>query len=90
MAPHVLLLGGHGKISLSLTTLLLQKSWTVTSLIRTAAHESDILSAAGSRASDISIKIHDLESVNSQTHAQAVIDETKPDYIVFSAGTRLF
>lgn len=86
MAPHVLLLGGHGKVSLHLTPLLLQKSWTVTSTIRSAAHTPDLLSAAGSRASDLSIKIHDLEKVNSQTDAQAVIDETKPDYIVFSAG----
>lgn len=86
MAPHVLLIGGHGKISLFLTPLLLQKAWTVTSLIRSAAHKPDILAAAGSRASDLSVKIHDLESVDSQNDAQAVIDETKPDYIVFSAG----
>ena len=87
MAPHVLLLGGHGKIALHLTPLLLQKSWTVTSLIRSAAQEPDIVSAAGSHGPGLSVKVHDIESVTSQTDAQAVINDTKPDYIVFSAGT---
>ena len=86
MAPHVLLLGGHGKISLLLTPLLLQRSWAVTSVIRSSSQEADILSAASSNASSLSIKVRDLESVTSQADAQAVLDETKPDYVVFSAG----
>ncbi len=86
MAPHVLLIGGHGKISLLLTPLLLQRSWTVTSVIRSSSQKSDILSAAGSQTSNLSIKIHDLESVASQADAQALLDETKPDYVIFSAG----
>ena len=86
MERHVLLLGGHGKISLLLTPLLLQRSWAVTSVIRSSSQESDILSAASSYASSLSIKVRDLESVTSQADAQAVLDETKPDYVVFSAG----
>ena len=86
MAPHVLLLGGHGKISLLLTPLLLQRSWAVTSVIRSSSQEADILSAASSHATSLSIKVRDLESVTSQADAQAVLDETKPDYVVFSAG----
>ena len=87
MAPHVLLLGGHGKISLLLTPLLLQRSWTVTSVIRSIAQKPDIFSAAGPHASNVDVRIHDLESITSQADAQAIIDETKPEYVVFSAGT---
>lgn len=86
MAPHVLLIGGHGKISLLLTPLLLKRSWTVTSVIRSSSQKSDILSAAGSSTSNLSVKIHDIESVTSQADAQALFDETRPDYVVFSAG----
>ncbi|KAF4777304.1 NAD dependent epimerase/dehydratase [Colletotrichum scovillei] len=35
MSKHVLILGGHGKVSQHLTPILLKKSWTVTSIIRT-------------------------------------------------------
>lgn len=86
MSPHVLLIGGHGKISILLTPLLLQRSWTVTSVIRSSSQKSDILSAAGSSTANLSVKIHDLEAVTSQADAQALLDETKPDYVVFSAG----
>uniref|UniRef100_A0A0B7K1D1 Uncharacterized protein n=1 Tax=Bionectria ochroleuca TaxID=29856 RepID=A0A0B7K1D1_BIOOC len=34
MSHHVLVLGGHGKVAQLLTPLLLQRSWTVTSVIR--------------------------------------------------------
>ena len=89
MAPHILVLGGHGKIALLLTPLLLQRSWTVTSVIRSSSQKSDIVSAAGSYASNLSVKIQDIEAVTSQADAQAMIDETKPDYVVFSAGIPL-
>ena len=86
MPPHVLLLGGHGKISLLMTPLLLRKSWTLTSVIRSQQHESDLSSAAGEHASNLSIKLADLDAIDSQADAQAIIDETKPDYVIFSAG----
>ena len=40
---RVLLLGGHGKVSMHLTPLLLAKSWNVTSVVRNAEHEKEIL-----------------------------------------------
>lgn len=86
MAPHVLLIGGHGKISLLLTPLLLERSWTVTSIIRSSSQKSDILSAAGSSIANLTVKVHDLESITSQADAQALLDDTAPDYVVFSAG----
>ena len=84
--PSVLLLGGHGKISLLLTPLILQRSWTLTSVIRAASQESDIVSAAGAHSSTLQVKIADLEAIASQADAQSILDETKPDYVIFSAG----
>ena len=86
MAPRVLLLGGHGKISLLMTPLLLQRSWNLTSLIRASSQESDVISAAGQDTSNLVVKIGDLEAINSQADAQSILDETKPDYVIFSAG----
>ena len=86
MPPHVLLLGGHGNISLLMTPLLLQRSWTLTSMIRSSSQKSDVVSAAGADASNLSVKIADLEAINSQADAQVILDETRPDYVIFSAG----
>ena len=86
MAPRVLLLGGHGKISLLMTPLLLQRSWNLTSLIRSSSQESDVISAAGKDTSNLDVKIGDLEAINSQADAQSILDDTKPDYVIFSAG----
>lgn len=36
-------MGGHGKVSMHLTPLLLAKSWNVTSVVRNAEHEKEIL-----------------------------------------------
>ena len=87
MSPRVLLLGGHGKVSLLLTPLILKRSWTLTSVIRAESQESDIISAAGAHSSNLHVKVADLESIASQADAQSVLDETKPDYVIFSAGT---
>ena len=89
MAPRVLLLGGHGKISLLMTPLLLQRSWNLTSLIRSSSQESDVISAAGKNTSNLVVKIGDLEAITSQADAQSILDETKPDYVIFSAGEEL-
>jgi Predicted nucleoside-diphosphate-sugar epimerases len=40
---QVLLLGGHGKVALHMTPLLLNRAWNVTSVVRNPDHESEIL-----------------------------------------------
>lgn len=88
MAPHVLLLGGHGKISLLLTSLLLKRSWTVTSVIRNP-DQTPAIEALAKDAPDganLHVLVHSLEDVHSQADAQAVLDSVRPDYIVWSAG----
>ncbi|KAK0751317.1 hypothetical protein B0T18DRAFT_288818, partial [Schizothecium vesticola] len=81
------LLGGHGKIGRLLTPLLLSRSWTVTSLIRTPSQIPTIQSLAPpSSPGTLHTLVHSLEDIKSPSDAQSIIDKVRPDYIVFSAG----
>ncbi len=87
--PHVLLLGGHGKVSLLLTPLILSKGWTLTSVIRDAAQKIDILEAAkqvGNIEGKLDVLVASLEDVKSKQDAKKIIEQTKPVYVVWSAG----
>lgn len=83
---HVLILGGNGKISRLLTVMLLKKSWTVTSLIRNPDQIEDLKRISEGLPGTHKIVVHDLITITSQEKAAAVIDEVKPDSVVFSAG----
>ncbi|EEY19507.1 NAD dependent epimerase/dehydratase family protein [Verticillium alfalfae VaMs.102] len=85
--PHVLILGGHGKIAQHLTPLLLRAAHTVTSVIRADDQAPTIrgLAPADSRGT-LNVLIRSLEDVTSQDRAQAILSEVKPDAVVFSAG----
>lgn len=83
---HVLLLGGHGKVALYLTPLLLNRAWSVTSVVRNPDHESEILDIGKGRKGKLNVLISSLENVKSTTDAQKILDATKPDYVVWSAG----
>ncbi|EZF34709.1 hypothetical protein H109_00306 [Trichophyton interdigitale MR816] len=88
--PRVLLLGGHGKIALFLTPLLLARGWDVISAVRDPKHESDILKfnkddGSGSNGK-VSISLSDLEKIKSSDDAAGVIAAAKPDYVVWAAG----
>ncbi|KAL8675504.1 MAG: hypothetical protein Q9168_000016 [Polycauliona sp. 1 TL-2023] len=85
-SKRVLLLGGHGKVSLLLTPRLVARSWHVTSVIRDASQKDDVLSTVKGDAGNIDVLVSSLEDVKSQGDAQQVIDRSKPDYIVWSAG----
>jgi nucleoside-diphosphate-sugar epimerase len=86
-SPHILLLGGHGKVSLLLTPLLISRNWHVTSLIRNASQKDDILKAAGSKAaSHLSTLVSSLEDIQSVSSASKIISTVKPDWIIWSAG----
>lgn len=83
---HVLVLGGNGKISRLLTVMLLKKSWTVTSLIRNPDQIDDLKKMSEGLPGSHKIIVHDLITVTSQEKAAAIIDEVKPDSVVFGAG----
>ena len=86
MAHHVLLLGGYGKVAQLLTPLLLKRSWTVTSIIRDPAQVPALQGLANGHPGTLNVLVRSLEDVKSDSQAQAVIDEVKPNYIVWSAG----
>lgn len=83
---HVLLLGGHGKVALHLTPLLLKRAWSVTSVIRNPAHESEILALGQGLKGTLNVLLSSLEDVKSPSDAQKIIDTVTPDYVVWSAG----
>ncbi|KAL4914708.1 hypothetical protein BDW62DRAFT_219892 [Aspergillus aurantiobrunneus] len=84
----VLLLGGHGKIALHLTPLLLARSWNVTSVIRNPAHEPEILALANSEKAKgkLKVQISSLDEVKTQADATKILNDANPDYVVWSAG----
>lgn len=84
---HVLLLGGHGKVALHMTPLLLNRAWTVTSVVRNPDHESEILALGKGRRGKLDVLISSLEDVKSANDAKKIIDTVTPDYVVWSAGT---
>ena len=85
-SPRVLLLGGHGKISLILTPLLLKRSWNVTSVIRNPEQKEEILALGQGLEGKVEVLIESLDDVKSDQEAQKVLDQVKPDYVVWSAG----
>lgn len=87
MPPRVLLLGGHGKVSLLLTPLLLRRSWSVASVIRDPSQTDEILSKGHGQPGKIDVLVRSLDDITSEQQAQSVLDEVKPQYVVWSAGT---
>ncbi|KAI9925002.1 hypothetical protein ASPWEDRAFT_176268 [Aspergillus wentii DTO 134E9] len=83
---QVLLLGGHGKIALHLTPLLLARSWNVTSVIRNPAHENEILALGKGQKGKLNVLLSSLDDVKSDADAKKIIDDVRPDYVVWSAG----
>ncbi|KAM5347888.1 hypothetical protein ACJ41O_007712 [Fusarium nematophilum] len=86
MAHHVLLLGGHGKVAQLLTPLLLKRSWTVTSVIRTADQVPTIEQLGAGLPGKLNVRVDSIEDVSSQDKALSILNEVKPDYIAWSAG----
>ncbi|KAH8662722.1 hypothetical protein BGZ61DRAFT_402506 [Ilyonectria robusta] len=86
MNRHVLILGGHGKIAQILTQQLLKKSWTVTSVIRSQDQVSQIETLAAAGQGNLNVLVRSLEHVEDISQARSVLDEVKPDTVVWSAG----
>lgn len=86
--PHVLLLGGHGKVAQLLTPLLLQRSWNVTSIIRNPDQIAPLEKLGGDSGGSgkLTILVRSIDDIKSEIQAKAVIDDVKPDYVVWSAG----
>ncbi|KAH9897591.1 NAD dependent epimerase/dehydratase [Xylariomycetidae sp. FL2044] len=83
---HVLLLGGNGKVAQLLTPMLLQRSWNVTSIIRNPDQVPHLQKLAENQPGKLSVLVRSIEDVKSDTQAKSLIDEVRPDYVVWSAG----
>ncbi|CAE7200092.1 hypothetical protein P3342_010382 [Pyrenophora teres f. teres] len=86
MAHHILLIGGHGKIAQLLTPLLLAKSWNVTSMIRTASQQPAIEKLGQGQPGKLSVLVHSVADVKTENDAKSILQEVKPDWVVWSAG----
>ncbi|KAI1502488.1 NAD dependent epimerase/dehydratase [Biscogniauxia marginata] len=85
-AHHVLLLGGSGKVAQLLTPLLLQRSWSVTSIIRNPDQVANLQKLGENLSGKLNVLVRSLEEIKSEGQAKSLIDEVKPDYVVWSAG----
>ena len=92
--PRVLLFGGHGKVALHMTPLLLSKGYHLTSVIRNPDHKPEIESLASSSSSsspsashksNLSIVISSVEDLTS-TAAADLLSQTRPSIVIWSAG----
>ena len=86
MTTRILLLGGHGRVSLLMTPLLLARSWNVTSVIRNADHKKDIEATGAGQPGKLDVLVDSLDDVKSEQQAQSIIDKAKPDWVIWSAG----
>jgi len=86
MSHHVLLIGGHGKVAQLLTPLLLKRSWTVTSLIRTQDQVPTIEGLGTGQPGKLNVLVRSIEEIASQDQAAQILKEVNPDYVAFSAG----
>ena len=73
--PRVLILGGHGKVSLFLQPLLLAKKWNVTSVVRNPDHESEILALGKGLPGTIDVLVDSLDDVKDEAAAQRVLNK---------------
>ncbi|KAH7186300.1 hypothetical protein BKA60DRAFT_588515 [Fusarium oxysporum] len=85
MGQHVLILGGHGKVAQILTRQLLKNSWTVTSVIRAQEQFHQIESLASGQQR-LNVLVRSLEDIKSVFQAKNILEEVKPDAVVWSAG----
>lgn len=84
--PKILLIGGHGRVSLKLTPLLLAKSWHVTSLVRNPDHKGAILSLANDQPGKLDVQVASMDEIKDEAEAGRVLDRVGADWVIWSAG----
>jgi NADP-dependent 3-hydroxy acid dehydrogenase YdfG len=83
----ILLLGGHGKVSLLMTPKLLARSWNVISVIRNKDQIPALLEAGSKGPGKVEPLVASIEEVKSVEDAGKVIDRVgNVDWVVWSAG----
>jgi nucleoside-diphosphate-sugar epimerase len=82
----ILLLGGHGRVALYLTPLLLSRSHNVASIIRNPSHTSEIEALGAGKPGKVSVLVDSLDEVKEESDAQRVLEKVRPDWVVWAAG----
>ncbi|KAG6061288.1 hypothetical protein E4U17_002113 [Claviceps sp. LM77 group G4] len=79
MAPsqHVLLIGGHGQVTQLLTPLLLKRSWTVTSMIRSPEQGPAVKKLGEQLPGSLRILVGSVSDVSTQEQAAAILEDVK-------------
>lgn len=83
---NVLVLGGFGKVAQLLTPLLLQRAWNVTSIIRNPDQVAHLEKLQENHSGRLNVLVRSIEDTKNEAQAKSLIDEVKPDYVVWSAG----
>lgn len=88
LAPKVLILGGHCKVALLLTPLLIARGYDVISLTNNPAHRGDILNLRTSnQEGSVEVLVTDLKHIDTPHAARALLDRVDPNYVIWMAGT---
>ncbi|EED21198.1 conserved hypothetical protein [Talaromyces stipitatus ATCC 10500] len=88
LPPKVLILGGHSKVALLLTSLLIARGCGVISLTNNPEHRSDILNLRQSnREGNVEVLVTDLEHIDTAYAARALLDRVDANYVIWMAAT---
>lgn len=69
-----------------MTSLMLARSWNVTSVIRDPAQKEDILKLGQGEPGKVDVLVESLEEVKSESDANKVLEKVNPDWVIWSAG----
>ena len=69
-----------------MTPLMLARSWQVTSIVRNQDHVSEIEALGTGQPGNLDVLVRSLDDVKTEQHASTILDETKPSWVVWSAG----
>lgn len=86
---HALIFGGNGRIARAMTRLMLARSWTVTSIIRSPRQASSILGLGDGQPGHIHVLYYDLQDLKAAQDAEALFNRTGATCAVFAAGRTL-
>ncbi len=70
-----------------MTPKLLSRSWNVTSVIRNPDQKAEILEVGKNGPGKIDVLVESIEDVKSDAQATAILEKTKAEWVIWSAGT---
>jgi dTDP-4-dehydrorhamnose reductase len=85
-AHHVLIFGGNGRIARSMTSLMLSRSWKITSVIRSLHQKTSLLGLGKDQPGTIDTLEMDLRDIKTPEDVTKILEVIKPTCVVFAAG----